>query len=177
MGEPAQQLVAPVVVDDRLDDHRAEPRHALAEPGRHPAAVKRQIGAAGASRHGASLERMTNNNAARPYVQGGRSIAYPSTPSLSDDCHQGRAHRGDVPLFAVCQGEGLRLAEGERRAVALHHSCAKAEALALRGSQQAGLELHRQDGGLRRHEREGRRSRNAVQRRVTMPAGRSNAAA
>ena len=33
MREPAQQLVAPVVMDDRLADHGAEPRHALASHG------------------------------------------------------------------------------------------------------------------------------------------------
>ena len=45
MSEPAQEFVAAVIVHDRLGDHRAEPRHALAEPCRNPAAVKRQIGA------------------------------------------------------------------------------------------------------------------------------------
>ena len=45
MRQPAQQLVAPVVMDDRLADDRAEPRHALGEPGRHAAAVQRQVGA------------------------------------------------------------------------------------------------------------------------------------
>ena len=51
MGEAAQQLVAAVVLDDRLGDHRAEPRHALAEPSRHATAMERQVGAAGSSRH------------------------------------------------------------------------------------------------------------------------------
>ena len=51
MGEPAQQLVAPVMVDDRLGDHRAEPRHALGEPRRHAAAMQRQVGAARPLRH------------------------------------------------------------------------------------------------------------------------------
>ncbi len=55
MGEPAQELVAAVVMDDRLGDDRAQPRHALAEPGRHPAMVQRKIGAARASSHGISI--------------------------------------------------------------------------------------------------------------------------
>ena len=54
MGQTAQELVAAIVVDDRLGDDRAEPRHALAEPGRHPAVVQRQIGAARPSSHLAS---------------------------------------------------------------------------------------------------------------------------
>ena len=62
----AQELVAAVVVDDRLGDHRAEPGHAVAEPGRHAAAVQGQVGAAGA---GASW--------AAPYRNGRR------TPPLS----------------------------------------------------------------------------------------------
>ena len=51
MRQPPQQLVAAVVVDDRLGDDRAEPRHALAEPARHAPAVKRKVGAAGSSSH------------------------------------------------------------------------------------------------------------------------------
>ena len=54
MGEAAQQLVAAVVMDDRLADHRAEPRHALAEPFRHAAAVQRQIGASRSVGHSAA---------------------------------------------------------------------------------------------------------------------------
>ena len=48
MRQPAQQLVATVVEHDRLAHDRAEPGHALAEPFRHAAAMKRQVGAAGA---------------------------------------------------------------------------------------------------------------------------------
>ena len=51
MRQPAQQLVAAILEDDRLGDHRAEPRHALAQPLRHAAAVKRQVGAAGTAHH------------------------------------------------------------------------------------------------------------------------------
>jgi hypothetical protein len=39
-------------MDDRLAYRRAEPRHALAEPGRHAAAMEREIGAAGTCGHG-----------------------------------------------------------------------------------------------------------------------------
>ena len=46
MRQPAQQLVAAILEDDRLGDHRAEPGHAIAQPFRHAAAVKRQVGAA-----------------------------------------------------------------------------------------------------------------------------------
>ena len=45
MGEAAQQLVAAVIVDDRLADDGAKPAHAAREPQGHPAAVQRQIGA------------------------------------------------------------------------------------------------------------------------------------
>src|SRR5690606_24932892 len=41
MREPSQQLVAAVVMDDRLDDHTSESGHASGEPGRNPAAVQR----------------------------------------------------------------------------------------------------------------------------------------
>src|ERR1700761_5274817 len=51
MSQPAQQFVTPVMMDDRLANHRAEPRHAMSEPGRHPAAMQRKIGASRASRH------------------------------------------------------------------------------------------------------------------------------
>jgi len=46
MRQTAQQLVPSVLEDDGLGDHRAQPGHAVAEPFRNPAAVKRQIGAA-----------------------------------------------------------------------------------------------------------------------------------
>ena len=45
MGEAAQQLVAAVVVHDRLADDGAEPRHAARKPQGHPPAMQRQIGA------------------------------------------------------------------------------------------------------------------------------------
>ena len=51
MRQPAQEFLAPVVMHDRLRDHRAEPRHALAQPRRHAAAVERQVGASAASGH------------------------------------------------------------------------------------------------------------------------------
>ena len=51
MRQTAQQLVAAVFEDDGLDDHRAEPGHALAKPGGHAAAMQRQVGAAGTPRH------------------------------------------------------------------------------------------------------------------------------
>ena len=51
MRQPAQQLVAAILEDDRLGDHRAQPGHAIAEPFRHAATVKRQVGAAGTAHH------------------------------------------------------------------------------------------------------------------------------
>ena len=43
MSEATQELVAAVMVDDRLRDDGAEPGHAVREPQRHPPAVQRQI--------------------------------------------------------------------------------------------------------------------------------------
>jgi len=57
MRQPPQQFVAPVVVDDGLADHRAQPGHALAEPRRHTAAMQGKIGAAGAAAHAVLLVR------------------------------------------------------------------------------------------------------------------------
>ena len=51
MGEAAQEFVAAVFEDDRLGDHGAEPRHALAEPLGHAAVMQRQVGATSAARH------------------------------------------------------------------------------------------------------------------------------
>jgi hypothetical protein len=51
MGEPAQELVAPVMMDYSLADHGAETCHAVGEPWRHAAAMERQIGASGTARH------------------------------------------------------------------------------------------------------------------------------
>ena len=52
MGQATQELVAAVVVHDRLGDHRAETRHPLAKPRWHPAMMQRQVGAARAMAHG-----------------------------------------------------------------------------------------------------------------------------
>jgi hypothetical protein len=60
MRQTAQEFLASIVVDDRFREDRAEPGHALAEPCRHPAVVKRQIGAASPSSHLASEERKMN---------------------------------------------------------------------------------------------------------------------
>src|SRR6185437_5795334 len=43
--QPLQEFVAAVVVHNRLGDDGAKRRHALAKPGRHPAAVKWKISA------------------------------------------------------------------------------------------------------------------------------------
>jgi len=45
MREPAQELVPPVVMHDRLADHGPEPRHPVGEPFRHVPVVERQVGA------------------------------------------------------------------------------------------------------------------------------------
>ena len=54
MGQAAQELVATVVVHDRLGDHHPEARHPLAKPRGHPAMMQRQIGAARTMGHPAS---------------------------------------------------------------------------------------------------------------------------
>jgi hypothetical protein len=52
VGEAGEEGVAALMMDDRRGDDRAEPGHPLAEPGRHPAAVKRQVRAARPPSHG-----------------------------------------------------------------------------------------------------------------------------
>jgi hypothetical protein len=64
MREPAQEFIAPVMVDDSLGDHRAKPRHALAEPSRHAAIVQRQISATHPLSHHTSEEQTTNGDIA-----------------------------------------------------------------------------------------------------------------
>ena len=51
VSQAAQQLVAPVVMDDGLADDRAEPGHAIGQPARHVPAMERQIGGSSSSRH------------------------------------------------------------------------------------------------------------------------------
>lgn len=46
MGKPAQQLVAPVMMDNRLGNDSTKSHHPLAEPARHLSAMERKIGAA-----------------------------------------------------------------------------------------------------------------------------------
>jgi hypothetical protein len=51
MRQPAEHLVAAVLVDDRLGDHRGEPRHPIAEPFGHMPAMERKVGAARSPSH------------------------------------------------------------------------------------------------------------------------------
>ena len=51
MRQPAQHLIAAVLEDDRLGDHRAKPRHPIAQPFRHMPAMERQVGAARSPSH------------------------------------------------------------------------------------------------------------------------------
>ena len=59
MGEPAQQLVPAIVMDDRFADHRAEPRHPLGEPARDTSAMEGQVGASGTMSHEETAFRAT----------------------------------------------------------------------------------------------------------------------
>jgi hypothetical protein len=47
----AQQLVAPIVMDDRFADHRAEAGHSVGEPSRNLPAMQRHVGAASSVSH------------------------------------------------------------------------------------------------------------------------------
>jgi hypothetical protein len=51
MSKATQQLVATVVMDDRLGDDRAEPGHAIRQPRRHAPPMERQIGASCSTGH------------------------------------------------------------------------------------------------------------------------------
>ena len=51
MRQPAQKLIAAILEDNRLGDHRAQPSHSIAQPFGHAAAVKRQVCATRAPHH------------------------------------------------------------------------------------------------------------------------------
>ena len=51
MRQPAQHLVSAIFQYDCLSDHRAEPRHAIAQPFGHVAAVQRQVRTARSANH------------------------------------------------------------------------------------------------------------------------------
>ncbi len=54
MRQPAQEFLAAVVMHDRLADHGSERGHPAREPGRHAAAMERQVCASGPRCHGTS---------------------------------------------------------------------------------------------------------------------------
>ena len=56
MGQTPQEFIAAIFEHDGFGDHRAEPRHPLAEPGWNAAMMKRQIGAARTTSYNASKE-------------------------------------------------------------------------------------------------------------------------
>ena len=43
MRQPAQQLVAAILENDRFGDYHAKPGHAIAQPFRHATAMQRQL--------------------------------------------------------------------------------------------------------------------------------------
>jgi hypothetical protein len=51
MRQPGQHLVAAILQNDCLSNHRAQPGHPITQPSWRTSAVKRQVGAAGAPRH------------------------------------------------------------------------------------------------------------------------------
>ena len=55
MSETAQQLIAPVMVHDRLTHHGTETGHAIRKPARHASAMKREEGTSRSARHRISL--------------------------------------------------------------------------------------------------------------------------
>src|SRR6516164_4129941 len=76
--QAAQQLVAPVMVDDRFADHGNEPGHALGQPSRDVAAMQWQIGTAGLASH----QRVPGNRDSRSLV-----LHYMGMPSpVGDRC-------------------------------------------------------------------------------------------
>ena len=51
VGQPAQELVAPVVQHDRFGDQASQSGHASGEPGGHPSPVQRKVGRSGRAPH------------------------------------------------------------------------------------------------------------------------------
>ena len=66
MGKPPQHLVAAVVMDDRLADHRAETGHTVGKPFRHLSAVQREIGGPSPLRHQSNIAREWMEHGGRP---------------------------------------------------------------------------------------------------------------
>jgi hypothetical protein len=63
VGKAAQQLVAPVVMDDGLGDHRAEPGHPVGKPFRHLPTMQWQVGSPGSLCHQSKVTRWCRLNA------------------------------------------------------------------------------------------------------------------
>jgi hypothetical protein len=55
MSKTAQQLIAPVMVHDRLTHHGTETGHAIRKPARDASAMKRKDGTSRSARHRISL--------------------------------------------------------------------------------------------------------------------------
>jgi hypothetical protein len=51
MSKATKELVATIVMDDRLAYRRAKARHPVGQPGLHPAAMQRKIRTSPAPRH------------------------------------------------------------------------------------------------------------------------------
>jgi hypothetical protein len=92
MRQPPEELVAPVVVDDRLDHHAAQRGHAGVQPRRHTTAVERKAGAAGAAHD----RRVASTSVAR-----GQAPAPPRDPA-----------GGGVPFSRLCGRLGAGSGEG-----------------------------------------------------------------
>src|SRR3954468_15651514 len=54
VGQPAQEIVSPVMMDDGLAQNRGEAVHSIRKPLRDSPAMQGKVGASGASSHGSS---------------------------------------------------------------------------------------------------------------------------
>src|SRR3954453_783315 len=61
VGQPAQQLVAPVMQDNGLAHNRGEAGHPVREPLRHSPAMQGKVGASGSSGHGSSWSELSGS--------------------------------------------------------------------------------------------------------------------
>src|SRR3954452_15397276 len=61
VGQPAQQLVPPVMQDNGLAQDRGEAGHPVREPLRHSPAMQGKVGASGSSGHGSSWSELSGS--------------------------------------------------------------------------------------------------------------------
>ena len=102
MRQPPEELVAAIVMDDRLADDGAQRRHAFRQPCRNPATMERKISAACASHQSVSLSIAEAPGRSPAYNMGMHSFAVTEQVNFMSACRK----KGSIARVVIPRLDG-----------------------------------------------------------------------